>query len=88
MISFEPGKHREACAERWASDQNRRMYAEAYKEEWFMQQCLLCRYYVPLAGPLGDDFGVCSNEKTAFDGRVRFEHDGCDGFSPPVDGTG
>jgi hypothetical protein len=52
-----------------------------YKEEWYNEQCGACKYYLPLTGRFGDDWGVCSNPDSSFDGKVKFEHDGCDSFS-------
>lgn len=45
-------------------------------------QCLHCRYFIPLDGPLGADWGVCANEASDSDGRLVYEHDHCDAFEP------
>lgn len=34
-----------------------------------------------MTGALGADWGVCTNSRSPFDGRVQFEHDGCDAFT-------
>ncbi len=53
----------------------------AYRDEWYAEQCGGYQYYIPLMGVLTDDWGVCSNPSSPFDGQVMFEHDGCDQFS-------
>ena len=40
-------------------------------------QCLNCRFYVELAGPLGADWGVCCNPRSPAKAQLRFEHMGC-----------
>jgi len=51
-----------------------------YKDEWYGEQCLHCRFFIPLSGVFIEDWGACSNPKSKFDGAVRFEHDGCKEF--------
>lgn len=70
--------HCNACHKRWTQRLNRRMYEESYKEEWRRQQCFACIYFIGLVGTLKDDWGACSNSRSPFDGRVMFEHDGCE----------
>jgi hypothetical protein len=41
----------------------------------------MCEFWVPLAGQWGLDYGACANPRSPFDGRVRFEHDGCEEYS-------
>lgn len=82
MTQFDPDDHRTKCHLRWTTQLNRDQNSPGYPDKWMEEQCLFCRYYMPLAGPMGHDFGVCSNPAEPFDGRVRFEHDGCDGFVP------
>jgi hypothetical protein len=48
--------------------------------EWHEDQCLFCRFYLPIAGPIGADWGACANAASPRDGRVTFEHDYCDAF--------
>ena len=74
--------HIDACHERWLEHKNRRWSngEEDAPDEWYQQQCGGCRYYIPLHGLLRTDWGVCSNVVTPFDGKVMFEHDGCDAF--------
>ncbi len=43
--------------------------------------CGTCGFAVPLAGSLGRGFGVCSNERTPFDGKVVSHDHGCGGHS-------
>ena len=57
---------------RWSAHRNR--------PDWHPDQCLFCRFYLPLDGPLGLDYGACANRASPFDGRVMFEHDGCEAF--------
>jgi hypothetical protein len=71
--------HVERCFKRWTARLNRPRDSN-YREEWYGQQCLHCRFFVPLSGQLGEDFGVCSNPDSGFDGKVMFEHDGCEFF--------
>lgn len=40
-----------------------------------VKQCDICRFYLRLKYL---DWGVCSNPASPFDGRLIFEHDGCD----------
>ena len=37
-----------------------------------------CKWYVLLEGKLGNDWGVCTNEKSHRVGLLTFEHQGCD----------
>ena len=62
---------------RWLGALNRLTGEPGYQEEWYWQQCADCVHWCPLAGALGEDWGACSNPRSPFDGRVRFEHDGC-----------
>jgi hypothetical protein len=66
---------------RWLQFRNRVAGEPDYLEEWYWEQCADCRHWCPLAGPRGEDWGVCQNVESPFDGRVRFEHDGCDKFA-------
>ena len=70
--------------ERWSVQRNRKQEAPGYREEWWAEQCGHCAHWVPLSGALGRDYGACGNPSSPFDGRVRFEHDGCDVFEPVV----
>jgi hypothetical protein len=70
--------HARACGDRWFTHGNRRQGDPSYRDEWYAQQCLFCRFYVPLVGAFIEDWGVCSNATSAFDGRTMFEHDGCE----------
>ncbi len=58
-----------------------------YSDEWYLEQCGGCASYRPLAGPLGADWGGCTNALSPADGTLRFEHDGCDAFEPAEPGT-
>ena len=39
-----------------------------------------CRFYSPLKGGLGFDWGVCTNNKSHRCGLLTFEHQGCQQF--------
>lgn len=50
-------------------------------EPW--QDCSCgCRHFVPLAGELGYDWGVCVNPASPRCGLLTFEHQGCPQFEP------
>lgn len=63
-------EYEKACHERWI--ELRHLPPDEGRE------CMGCRFYVSLRGPLGMDWGVCSNPLSRYDGRLCFEHDGCD----------
>lgn len=44
-----------------------------------------CRWYVPLRGQLGGDWGVCSNPQSHRAGLLTFEHQGCWSFEGDPD---
>ena len=51
-----------------------------------------CRHFVPLAGELGNDWGICANAKSPRAGLLTFEHQGCPQFEseyelPTADST-
>lgn len=75
LVDDEP--HRRASSARWKDKRPERKPS--------IGQCLFCRYYIPLAGPLGEDWGVCSNAVSPFDAQLMFEHEGCDQYSPADD---
>lgn len=80
--------HNDACHERWSqAAQNRPTHLPGYSDDWYDAQCGGCRYWVALAGELGRDWGVCTQAGSGFDGRVRFEHDGCELFTGRSDGS-
>ncbi len=39
-----------------------------------------CKHFLPLAGSLGRDWGVCANSKSPRCGLLTFEHQGCPEF--------
>lgn len=39
-----------------------------------------CKHFLPLAGVLGYDWGVCSNTNSPRKGLLTFEHQGCREF--------
>ncbi|MER6961448.1 DUF3027 domain-containing protein [Streptomyces sp. NPDC000618] len=65
---------------RWIQNRNRRTDDPAYQESWYDEQCGGCRFWIPLSGTLGSDYGACANSSSPFDGTIRFEHDGCEEF--------
>lgn len=73
-------RHLAVVHERWMAERNRRQEDPGYKEEWWAQQCGMCRFWIALQPPLGNDFGVCTDPASPFDGRTQFEHDGCEHF--------
>jgi DUF3027 family protein len=76
-------KHAHMTHKRWLEKYpvNRDMASPSYKDEWYFEQCLRCQFYVTLMGLFESDWGVCSNPASYLDGRVMFEHDGCEFFS-------
>lgn len=46
-----------------------------------------CRFFHPLSGDSGLDWGVCTNPKSPRAGLLTFEHDGCSGYEDKVDAT-
>lgn len=66
-----------AIHERWILKRNRRQESPKYEDSWYAEQCGACRFFIALSGKLGLDYGACCNANSAFDGVVRFEHDGC-----------
>jgi len=65
-------RHQDRTYARWAEEISQR--------EWAFEQCGECRWWIPLTGAWGTDWGACSNPASPFDARVRFEHDGCPAF--------
>ena len=83
----EDQKHTRETTQRWLSkiQKNRETASPDYKEEWRSEQCFACQYYITLNGRLSKDWGACSNPASPFDGRVMFEHDGCEQYSFAID---
>lgn len=73
--------HFKVCHRRWSRVLNRDQDDPGYRDEWYAEQCFACRFYIPLVGAFMADYGVCSHPESRFDGRVMFEHDGCEHFS-------
>jgi len=73
---------------RWIKTRNRVSDESdpAFEEKWVWEQCGICKFWVPLTGSLGADWGACSNSASPFDRRVMFEHDGCDFFEEAREG--
>lgn len=69
---FDDRLHADECHKRWLRKANRDL------SQWDRQQCGCCIFYIRLVAEFNSDWGVCSNAASPFDGRVMFEHDGCD----------
>lgn len=63
--------------QRWIEKTTR---SHAHPDEHWRDQCLHCAFYKKLSGHLGTDWGVCANPASAWDGQLRFEHDGCSAY--------
>jgi hypothetical protein len=85
---IEDHDHFKACHERWSERLNRDQNSPEYKDEWWAEQCLQCRFFIPLVGVFIEDYGACSNPLSPCDGTVRFEHDGCEHFSEVMEWWG
>jgi hypothetical protein len=77
--------HVRRCHSRWIKA-GTRLGSDPYPDEWRSEQCGGCRFYVRLQGGFRSDWGVCSNEVSPRDGKVTFEHDGCDAFVSASEG--
>jgi hypothetical protein len=75
--------------ERWISkfpfNRSRFSSEYEYQDEWPKEQCFTCQYYIALSGRFQSDWGVCSNPSSNLDGRIMFEHDGCEHHSFAAD---
>jgi hypothetical protein len=49
-------------------------------DQWFADCSCGCKYYVPLEGKAGQDWGVCHNPSSHRAGLLTFEHQGCPHF--------
>lgn len=65
---------------RWVARRSRDTARSNYRDEWYNEQCGSCKFWFPLAGELGSDYGACASARSLFDGMIQFEHDGCDQF--------
>jgi len=76
-------EHNDACRGRWLPVRNTATdrTGRGIGNDWYDAQCGGCRFWVALSGELGRDWGVCTRPGSVFDGRVRFEHDGCELFA-------
>ncbi|OGO55822.1 MAG: hypothetical protein A2V85_07470 [Chloroflexi bacterium RBG_16_72_14] len=59
---------------------HKRWIEKTPRSEWHEDQCLFCRFYLPIEGPMGSDWGACANPVAPRDAQVTFEHDHCDAF--------
>jgi len=77
-------EHTRACSARWPGHIGNLTPGQSMSDlpdEWYNNQCGQCRYYIPVMGLLGFDWGLCSSANSDFDGRVMYEHDGCSEYS-------
>ncbi|GGQ32964.1 hypothetical protein GCM10010249_59400 [Streptomyces roseolilacinus] len=79
--------HNDLVHERWLRLVNRSTATPGYRDAWYDAQCGGCEFWVALSGKLGRDWGACTQAGSGFDGRVRFEHDGCEHFTTRADGS-
>ena len=54
----------------WRERQHRPMRDPGYRDEWYAAQCGGCRFWIPLSGILGSDYGACTNPVSPRDGMV------------------
>ncbi|GAA2795626.1 hypothetical protein GCM10010452_24870 [Crossiella cryophila] len=66
----------EAITQRWVRNSHRRTDDPDYPDEWYYEQCGGCRYWFPLAGQLGYDFGVCAGAGSPLVDTVRLNMTG------------
>ncbi|RPF19842.1 DUF3027 domain-containing protein [Myceligenerans xiligouense] len=69
---------RDAAAERWYRGARGPTSAGAVASA---SECLSCGFLIPLAGPMGQLFGVCANEWSPDDGKVVSLDHGCGAHS-------
>jgi hypothetical protein len=83
-------EHGKETHRRWVHKTNRLELwdTDEWREEWGFQQCGACRYFIHLTGYLINDWGICSNPESEFDGTAMFEHDGCEQFAEARDSWG
>lgn len=48
--------------------------------QWFPDCSCGCKYFAPIEGQLGADWGICCNRKSHRAGLLTFEHQGCKEF--------
>jgi hypothetical protein len=70
-------QHLEETAKRWLQKKN---------TSGATDQCGSCDYFYRLADGFGEDWGVCTNEKSDFDANTRNEHDSCAHYKPSPTG--
>jgi len=54
-------------------------------ELWHCDCSTGCKWFAPLHGRLGDDWGVCTNRASHRVGLLTFEHQGCLQFEKQVE---
>lgn len=72
-------QHAHQTHRRWAATRLSARYGQ--EKEGIPDQCGACRFYVPLRGRLGFDWGACTSPESPHGGTLMFEHDGCDQFA-------
>lgn len=74
-------EHASAVHDRWAETH----ISERFEQGWIPDQCGGCQFYVCLEGKLGSDWGACTNPASPHDGKLMFEHDGCEHYDDKAD---
>lgn len=72
------GEGREVAAQRWYDGEHGPTAEVARKAS---EQCCTCGYYMPMAGVLRQQFGVCANAWSPADGKVVALNFGCGAHS-------
>lgn len=55
-------------------------------EDWGPDCSCGCKYFLPIEGKLGLDWGVCANPNSPRVGLLTFEHQGCPAFESDEEG--
>ena len=76
-------KELRAARDRWLTASRVDPLKAAREEYGGVIQCGGCRWF----GAFDADFGLCCNPASSFDGKVTFEHGGCEKHSNIEDGT-
>jgi hypothetical protein len=68
--------------ERHLDETTRRWTADFDDSQWRDEQCGRCRFWIPLSGNWGSEWGACSNAASPHDRRATFEYDACAAYEP------
>ena len=69
--------------DRWVKSSYKTGELQPDYDGWIHHQCGGCRYF----GALGADYGICCNAQSVNDGKVVFEHGGCNVNSVLIEGS-